>query len=1134
MLGTVLFLWLLASANTIAAAPNIVFPINSQVPPVARVLKAFQFVFAESTFTSSAKIINYALSGSPSWLSLDSTSRKMSGTAPPEAAGPVLLKLIASDETGSTSMDVTLIVSADPGPGLGVSVSDQLAAQGAFSAPDSFRIARSGSVYLSFQKSTFMNTNEKTVYYAICADNTPLPSWLKFDPSTLSLTGTAPQSTSPSELPQLYGIQLIASDVIGFSGAVAKFQIILGTHVLSFEKNRNNLNVIGGIPVDFSELGAALSLDGISIKPSEFGQVEAHLPDWMYLDKTTLKISGIPPPSVASQDFLVTVTDIYGDTASTTLSMQVSNTSGDLFRWSIGILNATSGSDFDYTIDQSILTSPDIAVALNPGEDASWLNFNMSTLRLYGHVPDQIQTKTLHLNITVTSGSYSESQIITIEIEKQHDGIGGQAATPSKSTSASASPDSVKSSERSPAASFEASKPRRRWLPAVIILPVASSLAGLLLMCMYMKRKRQRESVDESLKPEKDEISRPIEPEASWLTIREDETAGQSGPNQHRESSKPPKLEFKDLWSSSPIRQGSRSRWSRMAGEESNPSQNAELFQEYVRRNFNAVRPEPDAVQAFNRQVEEYSLSRPQTRRRSARSRCSAASKHSSVTDIIIPSYGYPKAGKTNLRMSLLSARLLSGQHVSGLGRADISMGHGVDTMERGAVHCRADSDMALYARLSQAGFGNIGNPHEFGLVQTAWRNVGARSYDTSEYTTTDSSSPRHNGRPSEVSLLVRAFPQTPTSNTLQMCSSMPTKGAPDRGKRPQTATIRMVAPSPASSVRGEPSLQKFHRQRISSQRLNPFLSAGPTSRACSVALLKASRKSAGLSRNQSINSVTLESRGHSNSSPQRHRSRREEKPNCSPSRSSILLSSQSPDRRHQPAHRRHRLSAFGNFLHTRHRSSISMTSSQRYASPDYSEQEGDEGEERDEREGGVHIESFYGTGQDDIEEDIDEDGHRLWRPVETVHPGAATYECDISMNPYRSPDIFTPPWSDDHSHHHHDDRVGENTMESDMRQWYIDNDKENDNSNHDKHDNDNDNGNDDDNNEKSPNRPVLIKTPKLDSSRKRLLVVGGARGKRPVSMDVQGGLGKGWSMRGDMRGGDAHAGGSTDASAFL
>lgn len=149
MVGWFLVLGIL---TTVTAAPSIVFPVNSQVPPVARVSKAFQFTYAQTTFSSDAASITYALSGAPGWLQLDGERRSMFGTPGAQDAGPTVFQLVASDDTGSSAMSVTLIVSTEPGPALGSPVTDQLAAFGASSYPGSLILPYSSSIALSFSR----------------------------------------------------------------------------------------------------------------------------------------------------------------------------------------------------------------------------------------------------------------------------------------------------------------------------------------------------------------------------------------------------------------------------------------------------------------------------------------------------------------------------------------------------------------------------------------------------------------------------------------------------------------------------------------------------------------------------------------------------------------------------------------------------------------------------------------------------------------------------------------------------------------------------------------------------------------------------------------------------------------------
>jgi hypothetical protein len=79
------------------AAPTITFPINSQVPPVARVSMPFMFTFSASTFSGSSSL-DYTLSSAPTWLSLDGSTRTLLGVAPESAANTAPIIRIRDDE----------------------------------------------------------------------------------------------------------------------------------------------------------------------------------------------------------------------------------------------------------------------------------------------------------------------------------------------------------------------------------------------------------------------------------------------------------------------------------------------------------------------------------------------------------------------------------------------------------------------------------------------------------------------------------------------------------------------------------------------------------------------------------------------------------------------------------------------------------------------------------------------------------------------------------------------------------------------------------------------------------------------------------------------------------------------------
>ena len=310
------------------AAPTAVFPINSQVPPVSRVSRPFQFTFSDSTFSSPANNITYTLTSAPVWLELDSFGRTFTGTPTTADVGSSNFSLVASDENGFTSMPVTFVTAVEPGPGLGLDVALQLSKQGLFSDPDRLILAPASPINISFSHDTFTNTNADTIFYANCANNTPLPSWLHFDPDSLLFSGVSPQAQAAGTRTQNFGVHLIASDVAGFSGAAATFNIVVESHVFAFRNTSYTLQIRGGQSVQYQDLLAGLSLDGNPVSSGDLNQTQGSAPTWLSLDPESLVLSGTAPGDVSSSNFTLTVTDRYGDQAETTIVLEALSPTG--------------------------------------------------------------------------------------------------------------------------------------------------------------------------------------------------------------------------------------------------------------------------------------------------------------------------------------------------------------------------------------------------------------------------------------------------------------------------------------------------------------------------------------------------------------------------------------------------------------------------------------------------------------------------------------------------------------------------------------------------------------------------------------------------------------------------------------
>ncbi|MCJ1315116.1 hypothetical protein MMC15_000432 [Xylographa vitiligo] len=490
-------------AGRVSATPAIAFPINSQVPPVARVLEPYQFIFSASTFISSSSSIQYTLSNGPDWLQLDSSARRFSGTPGKNDVGSVNFSLEATDAAGSLTMPVTFIVASEPGPVLGIPVSQQLPAFGTFSEPNSLLLYPSSSVMLSFTADTFMNTNDNTVYYAICANNTPLPSWLTFDASNLQLTGTTPSFTSPTELPQTFGIQLTASDVIGFSGAIASIQLVVTSHELTFGVATVKIDTSPGKSVNFSGIQSSLRLDSQPIQSYQLDEIIADPPVWLAFDPQSLAFSGMPPEDVSPQNFSVSAVDIYGDIANTTILVSVAGTS-DLFKGTIGMVSATIGSFFSYKLNENLFSAPGLKISVTLGNASQWLSFDENTLELSGQVPNNLKAQNDQLVLTASDGFQTQTQNFTVSLV-----LGSRSASGSATMIMTPGATTVSSLPTQTIVNMIPAKPiSESTIAAAVVVPIIVLCGALLLLC-WMRNRRRKNGQGYYLDVARRQVSRP-------------------------------------------------------------------------------------------------------------------------------------------------------------------------------------------------------------------------------------------------------------------------------------------------------------------------------------------------------------------------------------------------------------------------------------------------------------------------------------------------------------------------------------------------------------------------------------------------------------------------------------------------
>ena len=853
-----LILLLLALSSLIRATPSINLLINAQVPPVAQVNQSYCFIFAPSTFSDTSSI-NYSLSNSTDWLQLDGSNRTFYGTPGPQDVGPSVVMLVATDDTGSVSMPVTFVVSANPGPGLGTPVAAQLPAYGAFSSPDSLLLTPGTALSLIFSNNTFTNTNENTSYYAKSADNTPLPSWVIFNPANLSFSGQVPQATSPSELPMSVGIELTASNVIGFAQAVAPFHLVIQSHLFAFGNTSQIFNVTPGSPVTYGLLGD-LSLDSQPVSASDVSQASTDAPSWLSLDQSSLVLSGTPPANVSEQNFTVNTTDQYGDSVSTIVLLQMAANSPLDILMPFPTLNATIGASFNYDLNSSLACDPNgagVNISMDPGAAAGWLTYNPNAMALQGNVPANLKPQSVQITVTASQGNQSQSENLSLML-----GCANGTKCPDTSSNGGS-----RNATTTGASSSGVSKDRG-WIAAAVIVPVFAVIAAVLLLsCCCRKKCQLRIKFEEKKKKLKVKRDRKKEDRKE----KRDEMRKKiiSGPQQEHNDHDEAGIHFQsaDTFNVDQEKAGEPS----LDLESAGPAAASPIVPNAF--NIRHANQKRGSVKSARARFSMFRLSkgsadsndhggRPDSWQRYVRGLEPRGPKAAGIPEFsLIPEEQSPQesdAGNSRFQptMTMLSgpsvgtevsvSRRLSKQRkrVSGIFSAPRAggLGHGRNAISQGSSSIFASKGVG-HGDASQ-----LGGPPGYGVVRKSWRNLSVISWTTTQ-SPPDSSDPviwdRPERRPTQKSSasVMSPFPDPPSTNTM------------DRLSRPQTIheavygegaeiSFRPIRPLPRShmpSKRESPSpftggtnnepLQVFHKRRRQQGSFhNPFLSAGPSS----------------------------------------------------------------------------------------------------------------------------------------------------------------------------------------------------------------------------------------------------------------------------------------------------------------
>ena len=417
----------LASSSSV----SVIFPLDSQLPPIARVGSSYSWKFAEGSFLSqrNASLV-YSTSPLPAWLTFDPASRTFSGTPALEDEGTPRIKVLATDPETSdfAASPVSLCITPFPAPDLAKPVSaqfrpdnpslssvfllsDHSALMNTTAEIPTLRIPSSWSFSIGFDGDTFMGP-DGIRYAALQADGTPLPPWMRFDPDEITLDGVAPPlHTHPT--PYFLELVLHASDQFGFSAASVPFNVVIasrelhlssvGLPIINITKS-SSFDILLNSPMDFS----GVLVDDTPIDPHDVASVaiDTSSYSWLHYDVDSRRLSGQLPSDTVLP---VVITTAFNQTLDTQLKLAAvpSFFSQD----PLPSLLATPGEDLRFSLSTFFSNAAqgeaaDLIASYDPSDAATYLSLDTSSAILSGKIPS-LDPDYNYSHITVSFTAYS-------------------------------------------------------------------------------------------------------------------------------------------------------------------------------------------------------------------------------------------------------------------------------------------------------------------------------------------------------------------------------------------------------------------------------------------------------------------------------------------------------------------------------------------------------------------------------------------------------------------------------------------------------------------------------------------------------------------------------------------------------
>ena len=383
---------------------------------------AFSFTVPANTFTDvdsgdaltwSATLANG--SPLPSWLSFNASTHAFSGTPANGDVGSISVRVTATDGAGaSVSDDFTItIANTNDAPIVAAPIPDQNASE-----DSAFSYVVPASTF------TDVDSGDALTWSATLANGSPLPSWLSFNASTHTFTGT-PANGDVGTI----SVRVTATDSAGAS--------VSDTFDITTANTNDAPTLANAIADQSGSVGQAFSF---TPPANTFADVDAGdtltwsatltdgsaLPDWLSFNSSTHAFTGTPPSGTQDTTVSVRVTATDSSNASISdvfdIAIFATNTP-PVLSTPIPDQNASEDAAFSYVVPANAFTDADVgdtlsySATLADGSSLpSWLSFNAATHTFSGTPANgDVGAVTVRVTATDQTGAHvSDDFVITI------------------------------------------------------------------------------------------------------------------------------------------------------------------------------------------------------------------------------------------------------------------------------------------------------------------------------------------------------------------------------------------------------------------------------------------------------------------------------------------------------------------------------------------------------------------------------------------------------------------------------------------------------------------------------------------------------------------------------------------------